>query len=129
MLAGHWTGAEAQRALRPLFRPGTELREDWGDEPRSFDIANSERILREPSPAEWDLQRIAADVFRLQDAYEMMWHDADQLVGVRGEDAATFREVIQVLRTLKGKWLELWIELGRALERLEDLEYAEEKRL
>lgn len=127
IVAGHITGADAQRDLRRLFREGAELPDEWGDW-ASFSLGEVGELLEAAAPSDEQLRRLAADVFIVQETVETLWNDADQLVAARGTDAETLREVIGILRSVRGERREQWLEHGRALERLADLEYLVEVR-
>lgn len=73
-----------------------------------------------------DLKLIAADVPRVAETAETLSEEADQLAAARGQEGDTLREVMRILRGVRGERREHWLAIGRALERLEDLEYLED---
>jgi transcriptional regulator with XRE-family HTH domain len=121
VLAGHLQGAEARDALRPLFRDGAELPGEWGDWTR-FKLDEVRSILLDPGASEDDVRAIAADVFRVEETDETLWDDSYQLGMARGQDASELRELMSIWRYIGGRRKE-FLEYGRALRRLTDLEY------
>ena len=127
ILAGHVAGDEARRALLRLFRHGSELPEEWGDW-ATFTVDAVRERLSHSETSENDIRLIAADVFSVAETAETLWSEADQLAAARGEEGTVLRDVINILRAVHGERLEHWLAIGRALERLEDLEYLEDVR-
>jgi transcriptional regulator with XRE-family HTH domain len=122
VLAGHMDAAEAQAALAFMFRNGAELPEEWRDWPR-YDLATVRTIVTQArTPAMEKLRVIAADVFRVQETDETLWDDSYLLAMVRGEHAAEDRELMEIWRYI-GERRQLFLEYGRKLRDLTDLEY------
>lgn len=121
ILAGHITGADAQAELAPMFRPGAELLQEWGDWAR-FSVDEVRGVLSDPSASGEDLLTIAADVFAAGESTETLWFPEDDTI-VRGEGQADLRSLISGWRNLgEGRRGQL-LSYARALGRLEDLEF------
>jgi transcriptional regulator with XRE-family HTH domain len=120
ILAGHISGTDAQAELAPMFRPGAELLEEWGNWPR-FSVDEVRKILTDPAASSEDLLAIAADVFGAGETYETLWSPVDETV-VRGEGQADLRTLINVWRNLGEIRAGQLVDYARALGRLEDLE-------
>jgi transcriptional regulator with XRE-family HTH domain len=127
ILAGHVSGDNARHELSHLFRDGAELPEEWGDW-ATFAIDEVRERLSRTATSDDDLRLIAADVFRVAETADTLWDEADQLAAARGQEGNALREVMRILRTVHGERREHWLAIGRALERLEDLEYLEQVR-
>jgi transcriptional regulator with XRE-family HTH domain len=124
ILAGHVTGADAQAALRPLFRAGAELPEEWG-EWASWPLDVVRHRLQQPEATDDEIRQIAADVFRVQESDETLWDDSYALALARGSDAAELHELMGIWHYIAGRRAQL-LEYGRSLRRLADLEYLAE---
>ena len=121
ILANYLTASEARDALRPLFRDGAELPEEWGPwAARSLDAVRA--ILEDSQASEADVRMIAADVFRVAETDETLWDESYALALARGSDAAELRELMAVWRYIGPRRTEL-LEYGRSLRQLADLEY------
>lgn len=110
-----------------MFREGAELPEEWGDWPR-LPLAEVRERLTRAQTTDDDIRLIAADVFKVAETAETLWNEADHLAAARGAEGSVLREVIGILRAVHGERREHWLAIGRALERLEDLEYLEQLR-
>jgi transcriptional regulator with XRE-family HTH domain len=121
VLAGHLTGADAQRALRPLFREGAELTEVWGNW-ANWPLDVVRHRLQDPEATEDEIRLIAADVFSVQESDETLWDDSYALALGRGIDAAELRELMGIWRYI-GERRAQFLEYGRNLRHLADLEY------
>jgi transcriptional regulator with XRE-family HTH domain len=122
VLAGHLTPHESQQALRPLFREGAELPEEWGDWTR-VPLDQVRTAIREPEANPLRLRAIAADVFLVQETDETLWDDSYGLAAARGEDAAALRELMAIWRYVGIDLRDRWLEYGRQLRRIADLDY------
>jgi transcriptional regulator with XRE-family HTH domain len=121
VLAGHLQGADAQAALRPYFRDGGELPEVWGDWAGSpLDVARHR--LQDPEATDDEIHQIAADMFSVQETDETLWDDSYALALGRGTDAAQLLELMGIWRYIGERRAE-FLEYGRSLRRLADLEY------
>jgi transcriptional regulator with XRE-family HTH domain len=127
ILAGHVAGEDARRSLLRLFRDGAELPAEWGDW-ATFPFDELRERLSQAQTPDDDIRLIAADVFSVAETAETLWTEADQLAAARGEEGSVLRDVIGILRAVHGERREHWLAIGRALERLEDLEYLGESR-
>lgn len=67
-------------------------------------------------------------MFSVAETAETLWSEADQFAAARGDEGAVLRDVISILRAVRGERREHLLAIGRALERLEDLEYLEQVR-
>ena len=121
VLAGHLTRGDAQTALRPFFREGAELPEEWGDWARwPLDVVRNR--LQHPEATDDEICQIAADVFRVQETDETLWDDSYALALARGSNAAELRELMAIWRYIGERRAQL-LEYGRSLRRVADLEY------
>src|SRR4029079_14583725 len=93
-----------------------------------FCIAGAGERLSEAETTGDDVRAIAADVFSVAETAETLWDEADQLAAARGQEGDALREGLRILRAVHGEPREHWLAIGRALERLADLEYLEEAR-
>lgn len=122
VLAGYLTPNEAQQTLRPLFREGAELPEIWGDWTR-VPLDQVRTAIREPDADPSIIRTIAADVFLVQETDETLWDDSYGLAAARGEDAAALREVMAIWRYIGIDLRDRWLEYGRQLRQIADLDY------
>jgi transcriptional regulator with XRE-family HTH domain len=121
VLSGHLTGSEAQAELLLLFREGAELPEEWGDW-ASWPLEVVRQRLHDPEATDYEIRRIAADVFSVAETDETLWDDSYALALARGTDAAELRELMGIWRYIGDRRPQL-LEFGRGLRRLADLEY------
>jgi transcriptional regulator with XRE-family HTH domain len=124
VLAGHLDGAEARTALRPYFRDGAELPKEWGDW-ASLPLDEVRHRLQDPEAAEDDIRQIAADMVSVAETDETLWDDSYALALGRGTDAAQLLELMGIWRYI-GERRAQFLEYGRSLRRLADLEYLAE---
>jgi transcriptional regulator with XRE-family HTH domain len=121
VLAGYLTGADAQTALRPFFREGAELPEEWGDWANlPLDVVRHR--LQDPEATDDEIRQIAADMFSVQETDETLWDDSYALALGRGTDAEQLLELMGIWRYI-GQWRAQFLEYGRSLRHLADLEY------
>ena len=124
VLAGHLEGVDAQAALRPYFRHGAELPEEWGDWASSpLDVVRHR--LQDAEATDDDIRRIAADMYSVAETDETLWDDSYALALGRGTDAAQLLELMGIWRYIGERRLQ-FLEYGRSLRRLADLEYLAE---
>jgi transcriptional regulator with XRE-family HTH domain len=121
ILAGHLTGADAQTALRPFFREGAELPEEWGDW-ASSPVEVVRQRLHDPKATDDEIREIAADIFSVAETDETLWDDSYALALGRGTDSAQLLELMGIWRYI-GDRRALFLEYGRKLRDLADLEY------
>lgn len=124
VLAGHLDGAEAGTALRPYFRDGAELPKEWVDS-TSLPLDEARRRLQDPEATEDDIRQIAGDMFSVAETDETLWDDSYALALGRGTDAAQLLELMGIWRYI-GERRAQFLEYGRSLRRLADLEYEAE---
>jgi transcriptional regulator with XRE-family HTH domain len=124
VLAGHLEGAEAQTALRPYFRDGAELPEEWGDW-ASLPLDVVRHRLQDPEATDDDIRQIAADIFSVAETDETLWDDSHALALGRGTDAAQLLELMGIWRYIGDRRAQ-FLEYGRSLRLLADLEYLAE---
>ena len=122
ILAGHTAGSEAQEALRPLFREGAELPRVWPDG-ATFALDRAKSLVRDPDASDDDLRRLASDVFGIWEADEMYWDDSYVLALGRGGDAKQLGEVMTIWRYIGTDLRSRWLDYGRQLRRIADLDY------
>lgn len=125
VLAGHLGIAEAQEALRPLFRKEAELLEEWGDW-TTFDLTEVNRIIRDPDSSMANLERIAADVFHVEETDETLWDDSYQVAASGGEGARDLQEFMLIWRYVPGDLRQRWLKYGRLMRDVADLEFRAE---
>jgi transcriptional regulator with XRE-family HTH domain len=121
VLAGYLNGEDARTELLLLFREGAELPEEWGDwASRPLDVVRQR--LHDPDATDDEIHEIAADVFSVQETDETLWDDSYALALARGTNAAELRELMGIWRFI-GKRRGQFLDYGRSLRRLADLEY------
>jgi transcriptional regulator with XRE-family HTH domain len=124
VLAGHLTGANARTALRPFFREGAELPEEWGDW-ASWSVDEVRHRLQDPEATDDEIRQIAADMFSVVETDETLWDDSYALALGRGADAAQLLELMGIWRYIGERRVQ-FLEYGRKLRHLADLEYLAE---
>jgi transcriptional regulator with XRE-family HTH domain len=122
IVAGHMAGSEAQEALRPVFREGAELPHAWPDD-ATFDLERAKGLVRDPKASDDDLRRLSSDVFGIWEADEMYWDDSYELALARGGGAKQLREVMSIWRYIGTDLRSRWLDYGRQLRRIADLDY------
>lgn len=122
ILSGHLTEAEARDTLRPLFREGSELAEIWSG-CSDLPLETVREIVHGADGDEIALRTIAVDVFRVQESDETLWDDSYALAAAKGEGADELREVMALWRFLGSDLRTRWLDYGRQLRNIADLEY------
>lgn len=122
ILAGHLHGDSARDSLKTLFREGSELVEIWSD-CSEIPLDRVQAVTRAAGGAERDIKAIAADVFRVQESDETLWDDSYQLAAASGVHAEQLRELMDIWRYVGSDLRTRWLEYGRQLRRITDLDY------
>jgi transcriptional regulator with XRE-family HTH domain len=125
VLAGHLRDNRARLVLRPMFRPGAELPEAWPDDPvLSLDEAIA--AVHDPRSTQEDLMRVAVGVFEVAESDETLWDPSHSQYLTAGEDDDEL-ELLGIWRYVRGARRGEFLQYGRALRELEDLDYIAER--
>jgi transcriptional regulator with XRE-family HTH domain len=123
ILAGHLAGDEARIALRPMFRDGAELPEEWG-EWASFPLDEARALVRNPDADDDQLRRLAADVFAVAETDETLWDESHTLLLAHGD--RDLLQLVGIWRFVRGDRRQQLLDYARALRKLEDMEWLAE---
>ena len=134
ILAGHLDRDEARAALRPFFREGAELVEDWrhwegvGKSASDLTLARAQTVVRDPKATEDQLARVAAELFGYYETVETEWDDSYVLAAAHGrpKDQAQLREFLEVWGYIGSDLRDRWLMYGRRLREIADLEWQAE---
>jgi transcriptional regulator with XRE-family HTH domain len=122
ILAGHLHGDSARDSLKTLFREGSELAEIWSG-CSDIPLQHVQAVARADHGDERDVKAIAADVFRVQESDETLWDDSYELAAASGMHAEQLRELMDIWRYVGPDLRTRWLEYGRQLRRIADLDY------
>jgi transcriptional regulator with XRE-family HTH domain len=125
ILAGHLDEEQARGTLKVMFRPGSELAEIWADADGHGSL-RAVRAMIGGSADEAALRTIAASAFEVAESDETLWDDSYLLAAASGENADQLRELLDIWRYVPSDLRRRWLEYGRALQRVADLEYLAE---
>jgi transcriptional regulator with XRE-family HTH domain len=125
VLAGHFREGRARLVLAPMFRAGAELPEEWPDDAQ-VPLAEAIATVSDPRSTQAALMRVAAAVIAVPETDETLWDPSHVLYQTTGESEDEL-ELLGIWRYVRDRRRSDFLNYGRALRELEDLDYLVER--